>query len=146
MPWTAADIPDQTGRTVVVTGANSGIGYVAARELARHGAHVVLACRSPERGETALATLREEVPDVTVELAALDLAALSSVRAFADTLDVERLDLLVNNAGIMAIPRSTTADGFETQFGTNHLGHFALTGLLLPRLLAAGAAGDEPAR
>jgi len=138
MPWTAKDIPDQSGRVAVVTGANSGIGYEAAKSLAGAGAHVVLACRDPERGHGAEQQLRDAHPDASVELASLDLASLASVRDFAKGSSDrhERLDLLVNNAGVMAIPRRTTADGFEMQLGTNHLGHFALTGLLLPRLLA----------
>ncbi|MFF3844316.1 oxidoreductase [Streptomyces sp. NPDC002328] len=134
--WSTRDIPDQTGRTAVVTGANSGIGYIAARELARAGARVVLACRSETRGREAVERLTGEVPDADVELRSLDLGDLASVREFAARLPYERLDLLVNNAGVMALPYGTTADGFETQFGVNHLGHFALTGLLLPRLLA----------
>ncbi|ARF55228.1 oxidoreductase [Streptomyces gilvosporeus] len=137
--WNTSHIPDQTGRSVVVTGANSGIGYVTARELARCGARVVLACRNEARGGAALDRLRSEVPAAEVEFRQLDLADLSSVRDFAaglDTFDGDRLDLLINNAGVMALPYRTTADGFEMQFGTNHLGHFALTGLLLPKLLA----------
>ena len=130
MSWSAADIPDQAGRRAIVTGANSGIGLIAARELARHGAAVVLACRNLEKGEAALADVRAAVPGADVELAALDLADLASVRAFADA-RTEPVDLLVNNAGLMAPPRRTTKDGFELQLGTNHLGHFALTGLLL---------------
>ncbi|MET9696650.1 oxidoreductase [Streptomyces sp. NPDC006529] len=135
--WTANDIPDQSGRTAVVTGANSGIGYVAARELARRGARVVLACRSEARGRAAEALLRREVASVMVEFSPLDLADLRSVREFAARYGSgrEALDLLVNNAGVMALPYGRTADGFETQFGVNHLGHFALTGLLLPHLL-----------
>jgi NAD(P)-dependent dehydrogenase (short-subunit alcohol dehydrogenase family) len=125
--WTAQDIPDQTGRTFVVTGANSGLGEATARELAAHGASVILACRNVAKGEAAAASMSGDV-----EVRRLDLADLTSVRAFADALD--NVDVLVNNAGVMAIPRRTTADGFEMQFGTNHLGHFALTGLLLPRL------------
>ncbi|MEH0578915.1 MULTISPECIES: SDR family NAD(P)-dependent oxidoreductase [Streptomyces] len=135
--WSVRDIPDQSGRTAVVTGANSGLGYVTARELARKGARVVLGCRSEARGRDAVARLRGEVPGVEVELGRLDLGDLGSVREFAESLPYERLDLLVNNAGVMAMPYGTTADGFETQFGVNHLGHFALTGLLLPALLAA---------
>ncbi|MFE6158541.1 oxidoreductase [Streptomyces sp. NPDC056486] len=139
--WNASDIPDQSGRTAVVTGANSGIGYVTARELARRGAQVVLACRSEERGTRALEQLRSEVPSAEVEFRRLDLGDLSSVRDFAASYDSDDggrsdgLDLLVNNAGVMALPYRQTADGFETQFGVNHLGHFVLTGLLLPRLL-----------
>ena len=132
--FTAADIPAMPGRRTVVTGANSGIGLVAARELARAGAHVVLACRDLAKGEAA----REAIAPVLtgeVSVARLDLADLDSVRAFAGA-RTEPLDLLVNNAGVMALPHRTTVDGFELQLGTNHLGHFALTGLLLPRLLA----------
>ncbi|MEU0839397.1 oxidoreductase [Streptomyces sp. NPDC005962] len=136
--WTASDIPDQTGRTAVVTGANSGLGYVTARELARRGAHVVLACRDAGRGKDAEERVRAQVPGAAVRVAPLDLADLTSVRAFAADLPGDRLDLLINNAGVMALPYRRTADGFETQFGVNHLGHFALTGLLLPKLLAAG--------
>jgi NAD(P)-dependent dehydrogenase (short-subunit alcohol dehydrogenase family) len=136
--WSLADIPDQTGRRVIVTGANSGLGLVAARELARRGAAVVLACRSQAKGAAALEQVRAAAPDATVELAALDLARLESVREFAAAQDGP-LDLLLNNAGVMAPPRSETADGFELQFGTNHLGHFALTGLLLGALKAAEA-------
>jgi NAD(P)-dependent dehydrogenase (short-subunit alcohol dehydrogenase family) len=128
--WTAADIPDQSGRTAVVTGASSGIGLIAARELARAGARVVMAVRDLDKGERAAATI-----DGDVELRQLDLADLESVRSFAKALDAD-LHLLINNAGIMAPPRRLTKDGFESQIGTNHLGHFALTGLLLPRLLA----------
>ncbi|MDX2676928.1 oxidoreductase [Streptomyces soliscabiei] len=135
--WSVRDIPDQSGCTAVVTGANSGLGYVTARELARKGARVVLGCRSEARGRDAVARLGGEVPGVEVELGRLDLGDLGSVREFAESLPYERLDLLVNNAGVMALPYGTTADGFETQFGVNHLGHFALTGLLLPALLAA---------
>ncbi len=134
MGWTANDIPDQTGRTAVVTGANSGLGYCVARELARHGAHVVLACRDERRGQAAVERLVHEVPSARVGYRHLDLADLATVRAFADGFPGERLDLLVNNAGVMAVPYARTADGFETQFGVNHLGHFALTGLLLPKL------------
>ena len=133
--WSVHDIPDQSGRVAVVTGANSGLGHATARELARKGARVVLACRSEARGETARDRIASEVPGAEVELALLDLADLTSVREFARTLPYDRLDLLVNNAGVMALPYGTTADGFETQFGVNHLGHFALTGLLLPVLL-----------
>ncbi|MFE3185663.1 oxidoreductase [Streptomyces violascens] len=138
--WSAQDIPDQSGRTAVVTGANSGIGLVTARELARRGARVVLACRSEARGRAAEDRIRSEVPGARAEFRPLDLADLASVREFAARFPYEQLDLLVNNAGVMALPYGKTADGFETQFGVNHLGHFALTGLLLPRLRAAGAA------
>jgi NAD(P)-dependent dehydrogenase (short-subunit alcohol dehydrogenase family) len=132
--WTTDDIPDLAGKRAIVTGANSGIGLRTALELARHGATVVLACRSAERGEKALATIRAAVPDGDVVLGSLDLADLASVRAFAEA-NTSPLDLLINNAGVMALPHRTTADGFELQFGTNHFGHFALTGLLLPALL-----------
>ncbi|HEV7204768.1 MAG TPA: oxidoreductase [Jatrophihabitans sp.] len=125
--WTAAEIPDQTGRTIVVTGANSGLGAATARALAARGATVVLACRNTEKGTAAAATMSG---DVTVS--ALDLADLASVRAFAEA--TGPIDVLVNNAGVMAIPQQRTADGFEMQLGTNFLGHFALTGLLLPRI------------
>ncbi|WP_326599147.1 oxidoreductase [Streptomyces sp. NBC_01803] len=140
MGWTVRDIPELKGRAAVVTGANSGLGYVTALELARHGARVVLACRDQRRGQAALDRLLGEVPEADAELRLLDLADLASVRAFAEDWGGRRLDILVNNAGLMAIPRSRTADGFETQFGVNHLGHFALTGLLLEGLLAAPAA------
>ncbi|MFF3931481.1 oxidoreductase [Streptomyces hirsutus] len=138
--WNANDIPDQGGRLAVVTGANSGLGRVAARELARAGARVVLACRSETRGRDALDLLRGEVPGAEAEVRRLDLGDLASVREFATALSGERVDLLLNNAGVMALPYGTTADGFETQFGVNHLGHFALTGLLLPALLAVPGA------
>jgi NAD(P)-dependent dehydrogenase (short-subunit alcohol dehydrogenase family) len=136
MPWTANDLPDLAGRTAVVTGANSGIGLEAARELARKGARVVLACRDPGRASTALDEIRRDQPGASVEVQPLDLANLASVNQFAKSClaENESLDLLVNNAGVMAIPRRETADGFEMQLGTNHLGHFALTGLLLQRL------------
>lgn len=145
--WSVDDIPDQSGRVAVVTGANSGLGYATARELARHGAHVVMAARDPGRGDQALSRLRAEVPGASAELMLLDLADLASVRAFADRYagaggdQRDRVDVLVNNAGVMAVPFQRTADGFEMQLGTNHLGHFAFTGLLLPRLLASRQAG-----
>jgi NAD(P)-dependent dehydrogenase (short-subunit alcohol dehydrogenase family) len=126
--WTAADIPAQDGRTVVVTGANSGLGLVTSRELARKGARVVLAVRDVARGEQAAAGL-----DGDVSVRHLDLANLDSIRAFADGWTGD-LDVLINNAGIMMVPAGHTADGFELQFGTNHLGHFALTNLLLPHV------------
>ncbi len=135
MGWSETDIPDQSGRVAVVTGANSGIGYCAARELARRGGYVLLACRSERRGQDAADRLRAEVPGARVGYRHLDLADLASVRGFAAGFEEDRLDLLVNNAGVMALPYARTADGFETQFGINHLGHFALTGLLLPVLL-----------
>jgi NAD(P)-dependent dehydrogenase (short-subunit alcohol dehydrogenase family) len=140
--WTASDVPDQTGRTVLVTGANSGLGFHTCVGLARRGARVLLACRDAARGEDALARLRSAVPTAAAELVPLDLASLDSVRATAADVAgrVDRLDVLVCNAGVMALPRRTTADGFEMQLGTNHLGHFALTGLLLPLLRKATAA------
>ena len=131
--WTADRIPDQTDRVAVVTGANSGLGLVTARELARAGAGVVLACRNTAKGDLALREIEAAVPGAAAEVAPLDLAGLESVRAFAERFlsEHQRLDLLINNAGLMAPPRSETADGFELQLGTNHLGHFALTGLLI---------------
>ena len=135
--WTAADIPDQSGRTAVVTGANSGLGLITAREFARNGANVVLACRNTTKGDEAAAAILQDAPSGAVDVRALDLAELSSVHSFADELD-GTIDLLVNNAGVMGIPRKHTKDGFEMQFGVNHLGHFALTGLLMRHLLKAG--------
>ena len=135
--WTAQDVPDQAGRTVVVTGANSGIGFHAARVLAERGADVVLAVRDTSRGEDAAGRIRSAATEAQVEVRRLDLADLASVREFAGGLGErfgDGLDLLVNNAGVMALPHRKTADGFEMQFGTNHLGHFALTGLLLESL------------
>jgi NAD(P)-dependent dehydrogenase (short-subunit alcohol dehydrogenase family) len=131
--WDADRIPDQTGRVAIVTGANSGLGLVTARELAHKGARVVLACRNLDKGRAALAEVERAAPDGNAELEQLDLASLESVRAFAERFkgSNDGLDLLINNAGVMAPPRKRTADGFELQFGTNHLGHFALTGLLL---------------
>jgi NAD(P)-dependent dehydrogenase (short-subunit alcohol dehydrogenase family) len=138
MPWSEKDIANQTGRVAVVTGANSGIGLFAAQTLAKKGAEVILACRNLQKAGDALTRIRASVPGANVRVESLDLASLASVRAFAARMQRElpRLDLLVNNAGIMAIPRALTADGFEMQLGTNHLGHFALTGLLLSKLLA----------
>ncbi len=138
MTWSTADIPDLTGRTMIVTGANSGIGYEAALALAAHGAGVTLAVRDASRGAAAAERIRAAAaPKTVVEVASLDLADLASVRSFAATWRAEHpdgLDVLVNNAGVMAIPRRETADGFEMQLGTNHLGHFALTGLLVDAL------------
>src|ERR1700734_2147351 len=125
--WTAADLPSFAGRTVIITGANSGLGAITARERARTGAKIVMAVRTPSKGEAAA---REMTGDV--EVRQLDLQDLSSVRRFAD--GVDSVDVLVNNAGIMAVPHAVTADGFESQIGTNHLGHFALTNLLLPKV------------
>lgn len=140
MGWNLGDIPDQSGRVAVVTGANSGLGYATARGLALRGARILLACRSEQRGAEALARLHSEVPSALAEIRPLDLADLASVRSFAAGYDADRLDLLINNAGVMAVPYAKTVDGFETQFGVNHLGHFALTGLLLPQLLATPGA------
>ena len=139
--WTAEDLPDQTGRTALVTGANSGLGFQTSLELASKGARVLMACRNPARAQDALGRLRLAVPNAAVELVAMDLASLESVRTAAEDIAerMPQLDLLVNNAGIMAVAESQTADGFERQFGTNHLGHFALTGRVLPLLLAAPA-------
>jgi NAD(P)-dependent dehydrogenase (short-subunit alcohol dehydrogenase family) len=140
MAWTEADVPGQSGRTAVVTGANSGIGFEAARVLARRGAAVVLACRDVTRARAAAARITGSTPDARVTVVRLDLASLASVRAAAEEIRAShgRLDLLINNAGLMIPPYGTTADGFELQFGTNHLGHFAFTGLLLDRLLTVG--------
>ena len=125
--WTAAELPSFAGRTVIVTGANSGLGEVTARELARVGAEVILAVRNTTKGDEAAAGMTGDV-----EVRKLDLQDLASVRAFADGVDA--VDVLVNNAGIMAVPYAQTVDGFESQIGTNHLGHFALTNLLLPKI------------
>ncbi|MCX2931126.1 oxidoreductase [Mycobacterium sp. CVI_P3] len=127
MSWTAADLPSFAGRSVIVTGANSGLGLVTARELARVGAHVILACRNAGKGAEAAATMTGDV-----EVRSLDLQDLASVKEFAS--GVGDVDVLINNAGIMAVPYAVTKDGFETQIGTNHLGHFALTNLLLPKI------------
>jgi len=137
--WSAADAPDQTGRVVLVTGANSGLGLHTTIGLARKGARVLMACRDAGRAEAALRRVRLAVPGAAAELVTLDLASLNSVESAADEVAsrVDALDLLVDNAGVMATPRTTTVDGFELQLATNHLGHFALTGRLLPLLLAA---------
>jgi NAD(P)-dependent dehydrogenase (short-subunit alcohol dehydrogenase family) len=134
--WTAADIPDQAGRVAVITGANTGLGYETALALAEHGAHVVLAVRNLDKGKDATARITAKSPHAEVALQELDLTSLESTRAAAEQLrsDYDRIDLLINNAGVMYTPKSTTKDGFELQFGTNHLGHFAFTGLLLDRL------------
>jgi NAD(P)-dependent dehydrogenase (short-subunit alcohol dehydrogenase family) len=136
--WTASDIPDQSGRTVLVTGGNSGLGYQTLLQLARKGARVLLAVRDRARGQAALQRLATEAPGSHAELAEIDLADLASVERFSTGFlaSGQDLDVLVNNAGVMAIPhRETTAQGYERQFGTNHLGHFALTGRLLPALI-----------
>ena len=136
--WTSADVPDQSGRVAVVTGANSGLGFDTAAALAAKGAHVVLAVRNLDKGKSAADRIRAESPNAVVALQELDLTSLASVRKAADELRAAhpRIDLLINNAGVMYVPtRETTKDGFEMQFGTNHLGHFALTGLLLDNML-----------
>src|SRR3954469_24763429 len=134
--WTFADVPDQTGRTAIVTGANSGIGYETARMLALRGADVVLACRSVDKAEAARSRILAEKPPGQVTVAALDLSDLESVAAFATAFSAghDRLDLLINNAGVMAPPLGQTKQGLELQLGTNHIGHFALTAHLLPLL------------
>ena len=135
--WTEADVPDQGGRVAVVTGANSGIGYEAAAVLARRGATVILACRNLDTARAAADRMTRGAAGGTTEVEKLDLSSLASVRDFAERIHSShpKLDLLINNAGVMWTPHSTTADGFELQFGTNHLGHFALTGQLLDLLL-----------
>jgi NAD(P)-dependent dehydrogenase (short-subunit alcohol dehydrogenase family) len=137
--WSAADIPDLSGKTAIVTGANSGIGLETARELARKGASVVLGCRNEQKGAAAVDDIRKADSSARIELESLNLADLASVEEFARnfTASHERLDILCNNGGVMVPPLGWTQDGFETQFGTNHLGHFALTGRLLAKLLAA---------
>lgn len=135
--WTTADISDQTGRLAIITGANTGLGFETAKALAAKGARVVLAVRNLEKGKRAVAEIVAEVPAADLELQELDLGSLASVRAAADQIrsNHDRIDLLINNAGVMYPPKQTTEDGFEMQLGTNHLGHFAFTGLLLDRLL-----------
>lgn len=136
--WSASDVPDLDGRTIIITGGNSGIGFEAATVMARRRASVVLACRDVEKGADAANRLRKASPDALVVVMELNVASLKSIRAFADDFANRfgQLDVLVNNAGIMAVPYGQTVDGFERQIGTNHLGHFALTGLLLERLAA----------
>jgi len=132
MNWTAENIPDQTGRTIIVTGANAGIGFEAARVLVAKGAKVVMACRSEARGQTALQRIKDDSPNGNVELALLDLSKLESIKAFTESFSAinTRLDVLINNAGVMIPPESKTSDGFELQIGVNFLGHFALTAQL----------------
>jgi len=134
--WTTENIPDQSGKSVIITGANSGIGYEATRALVSKGATVIMACRSLEKGEIAATQIRNENPGRKVSVKQLDLSDLSSVESFAKAFlsEYDQLDILINNAGVMATPYGKTADGFEMQFGTNHLGHFALTGLLIDLL------------
>jgi NAD(P)-dependent dehydrogenase (short-subunit alcohol dehydrogenase family) len=135
--WTAADIPGQQGRTAVVTGANGGLGLETARQLAAKGAHVVMAVRNQRKAQAAVDDIRTSAPDASLELVPLDLASQASVRAAAELIMTAHtsIDLLVNNAGVMGIPEAKTADGFEMQFGVDHLGHWSLTALLLPALL-----------
>jgi NAD(P)-dependent dehydrogenase (short-subunit alcohol dehydrogenase family) len=135
--WTTADIPDQSGGVAVITGANTGLGYETAAALADRGARVVLAVRNLDKGKDAAARIAALSPHADVALQELDLTSLEAIRAAAEQLrsEYDRIDLLINNAGVMWTPKSTTKDGFELQFGTNHLGHFAFTGLLLDRLL-----------
>jgi NAD(P)-dependent dehydrogenase (short-subunit alcohol dehydrogenase family) len=140
MSATPEQIPDQSGRVALITGANSGIGLEAARALAGAGARVIIASRDTTKGDHAVAEIQAAMPAAQLEVERLDLADLSSVHRLVSRLHVDRLDLLINNAGVMAAPHSKTADGFELQIGTNHLGHFALTGLLLGRLLATPGA------
>jgi NAD(P)-dependent dehydrogenase (short-subunit alcohol dehydrogenase family) len=142
MGWTEADIPDLTGRTAVVTGANGGLGFWTAQGLAAAGAHVVMASRNQDKAKEAHDTIVGNVPDASLENVPLDLASLASTREAADAINEahDTIDILVNNAGVMAIPERQTEDGFEMQFGTNHLGHFALTAHLLPAILRAPSA------
>jgi NAD(P)-dependent dehydrogenase (short-subunit alcohol dehydrogenase family) len=147
--WTAADISSQAGKRIIITGANSGIGYHAALKLARKDAHIILACRDRQKGEAALDRLNTEVPGASLELAIMDLASLASVREFAanELAQHRPLHILINNAGVMAPPkRLETTDGFELQFGTNVLGHFVLTALLMPALQQAAAESAEQPR
>lgn len=136
MPWTFDNMPDQTGRTAIITGANTGLGFETARMLAQRGANVVLACRNLGKGSEAMRRILERRPPGSVTLESLDLSDLVSISGFAEKIlaTQPRIDLLINNAGVMVPPRGKTAQGFELQFGTNHLGHFALTAPLLPRL------------
>jgi NAD(P)-dependent dehydrogenase (short-subunit alcohol dehydrogenase family) len=140
--WVAADIPGQVGRTAVVTGANGGLGLETARALAAAGAHVVMAARNQDKAADAVAEIRRGVPDASLEVVALDLASQASVREAAERMLAahERIDMLINNAGVMGIPERRTADGFEMQFGVDHLGHWSLSALLMPALLRADAA------
>ncbi len=142
MAYSVSDIPDQSGRVVVVTGSNGGLGLETAKALAGAGAHVVMAARNPRKTAAAEAEIRSVHPSASLEIVPLDLASLASVRAAAQSVLAahDRIDILVNNAGVMATPESQTADGFELQFGVNHLGHWVLTAELLPALLRAGAA------
>ena len=140
--WTVENIPDLSGKIIIITGANSGIGYESAREFARKGAEVIVASRNPEKAERAIVRIREDLPAAKLKFIELDLANLASIRKFTEEfkLDYTRLDILLNNAGIMLVPFGKTVDGFERTVGTNHLGHFALTGLLLDVLSATPGA------
>ena len=140
MGWTAEKIPDQSGRVAVVTGGNGGLGLETSRELARNGAHVIIAARNLDKAAAAERDILESVPGASLEVRKLDLSSKASIKEFADGVlaDHSKIDLLFNNAGVMATPESQTADGFEMQFGTNHLGHFYLTRLLLPAVLRSG--------
>ncbi len=135
--WTAADVPDQSGRVAIITGSNTGIGFGAAAVLAAKGAHTVLAVRNLDKGNDAAARIKSASPDATVSVQELDLTSLQNIRSAAEELRAKfsRIDLLINNAGVMYTDKASTKDGFELQFGTNHLGHFALTGLLLDHML-----------
>lgn len=148
--WTAAAMPPLDGKTIVITGANSGLGYAGSRAFAKRGATVIMACRSADRGDAAAAAIRRSISgdhtdDPDLDVRTCDLASLDSVASFAEsvTADYDSVDVLCNNAGVMAIPRSETADGFETQLGVNHLGHFALTGHLFPLLRHADGIGGD---
>ncbi len=137
MNWTTENIPDLTGKVIVITGGNSGIGFEAAKEFARKGAQSILACRSMDKAQAALDLITKEIPEAKAEIMHLDLTSLESVSKFAEEFKTKysRLDVLLNNAGIMMVPYGKTEDGFERQLGTNHLGHFALTGLLVDLIL-----------
>ena len=136
--WSIENIPNLSGQIVVITGANSGLGYATSEALAKNQATVILACRSLEKGEAAKQAILQESPGASLRVMQLDLSSLTSIRAFAEAYkqEYDTLNILINNAGVMALPHKKTADGFEMQFGTNHLGHFALTGLLVNRLQA----------
>jgi len=140
--WTTDNIPDLTGKVAIVTGANSGIGLETAKEFARKGAQTILACRNMDKAQAARATIQSEILDAPVEIMQLDLASLTSIRAFAEAFKAhyQQLDILANNAGIMMVPYGKTEDSFELQVGTNHLGHFALTGLLFDLLVSTPGA------
>lgn len=142
MSWSTSNIPDQTGRVAVITGANGGLGLQSAKALAAKGAHVVMAARSQDKAAAAREQIQRDVPGASLEVVPLDLASLASVRRAADAITAshERIDILLNNAGLMAMPERQAADGFEMQFGVNHLGHWALTSHLLPAVVATPGA------